>query len=213
VDSGRSASSPFSFILLTGNVPVGGAVLPLGAILVPAWAHWSRTPWREIGYVRPRSWTITVAAGLVFGVAFKLLMKAVVMPLFGAPPINQAYHYLAGNRTLLPAVERLGRLFGSSVGAKVSIVLLTSAWFGLAHYTAQGIVGVEQATVVGLVFGTIYTITGRIWMLVFAHAAFGLTALALIYWNIESSVAHLVFKQQASRDQKTCPAATKSCSL
>jgi hypothetical protein len=27
-----------------------------------------------------------------------------------------------------------------------------------------------------------------------AHAAFDLTALAMIYWNLESKVAHLVFK-------------------
>jgi hypothetical protein len=34
---------------------------------------------------------------LVFGCAFRLLMKAVVMPLLDAAPINHAYHYLAGN--------------------------------------------------------------------------------------------------------------------
>jgi hypothetical protein len=28
----------------------------------------------------------------------------------------------------------------------------------------------------------------------FAHAAFDLTALAIIYWNLESKVAHLIFK-------------------
>jgi len=27
----------------------------------------------------------------------------------------------------------------------------------------------------------------------FAHAAFDLTALAVIYWNLESKVAHLIF--------------------
>jgi hypothetical protein len=27
-----------------------------------------------------------------------------------------------------------------------------------------------------------------------AHAAFDVTALALIYWNVESDVAHLIFK-------------------
>ena len=28
----------------------------------------------------------------------------------------------------------------------------------------------------------------------FAHAAFDLTALAIIYWNLEFKVAHLIFK-------------------
>lgn len=201
-------------IILSGNVSAGKIVLPLGAILVLVWARWSRTPWREIGYVRPGSWTGTLAAGLAFGIAFKFLMKVIVMPLLGADPINQAYHYLAGNRAMLPAAlwamivagfaeetvfrgymfERFGKLFGSGTGARASIVLLTSAWFGLDHYAVQGLAGTEQATIVGLVYGTIFAVTGRIWMLMLAHAAFDLTALAIIYWDLESNVAHLVFK-------------------
>src|SRR6185436_15249946 len=90
-------------ILLTGNIFVGKVVLPVGAALVLVWVRLSRTPWREIGYVRPKSWIRSVALGIVFGIAFKLLMKAIVMPLLGAPPINATYHYLAGNRAMLPA--------------------------------------------------------------------------------------------------------------
>lgn len=46
----------------------------------------------------------------------------------------------------------------------------------------------------GLLFGTIFAITGRIIMLMIAHAAFDVTAVLIIYWNLESYVAHLVFK-------------------
>jgi uncharacterized protein len=198
-------------VILAGNL----VAPPLSAVLVLVWAGWSRTPWREIGFVRPRSWIATAAIGIAFGVAFKFLMKVIVMPLLGAPAINQAYHYLAGNRAALPAMlfavivgagfgeetvfrgyffERLGKLFGSGVAARTSIVLLTSVLFGLAHYSVQGLAGAEQATIVGLLFGTIFAVTGRIWMLMFAHAAFDVTAVAIIYWNLESAVAHLVFK-------------------
>ena len=198
-------------VILAGN----GLFAPLGAILVLVWARRSHTPWREIGYVRPRSWVGTVAVGIVFGSAFKFVMKAIVMPLLGADPINQAYHYLAGNRAALPGAiyamivvagfgeetlfrgymfERFGKLFGSGVSPKTLVVLLTSVGFGLAHYPVQGLTGVEQATIVGLVFGAIFATTGRIFMLMVAHAAFDLTALAMIYWNLESMVAHLVFK-------------------
>jgi CAAX protease family protein len=198
-------------VILSGNL----LVVPLSAVLVLMWVWLSRTPWREIGYTQPDSWTRTVLVGLSFGGAFKFLMKVIVMPLFGANPINQAYHYLAGNRAAIPATlfalivvagfgeetvfrgfmfERLGKLFGTSVAAKISIVLLTSGLFGLAHYPDQGLAGAEQATITGLVFGTIFAFTGRIWMPIFAHAAFDLTAYALIYWNLETRVAHLVFK-------------------
>ena len=90
--------------------------------------------------------------------------------------------------------ERFGKLFGRGTGATISIVVLTSVWFGLSHYSVQGLAGTEQATIFGFVFGTIFAVTGRIWMLMFAHAAFDLTAYAIIYLNLESAVAHLVFK-------------------
>lgn len=201
-------------IVLTGNVFVGHVVVPVGAVLVLVWVRWSKTPWREIGYVRPRSWIGGLAVGITLGCAFKFLMKAIVMPLLGADPINQAYHYLAGNRAMLPAAvwamlaagfgeetvfrgymfERFGKLFGSGMAARISIVLITAVWFGLSHYLGQGLAGAEQATIVGLVLGTIFAVTGRIWMLMWAHTAFDLTALAMIYWNLETDVAHLVFR-------------------
>jgi uncharacterized protein len=198
-------------ILLVGNYPFA----PLSAILVLVWVRLSHTPWREIGYVRPKSWIASVAIGVTFGIAFKFLMKAIVMPLFGADPINQAYHYLAGNRAALPGAiyamivvagfgeetvfrgfmfERLGRFFGPGVWAKTSIVLLTAAVFALEHYSVQGLAGTEQAAITGLAFGTIRALTGRIFVLMVAHAVFDLTALAIIYWNFETVVAHLVFK-------------------
>ncbi|HEV8630735.1 MAG TPA: CPBP family intramembrane glutamic endopeptidase [Thermoanaerobaculia bacterium] len=174
----------------------------------------SRTPWRAIGYVRPRSWAASLAIGVLFGGAFKLLMKAIVMPLLGADPVNHAYHYLAQNPAALPGMlfaifvgagfgeetlfrgwmfERLGRLFGPSAAAKAAIVLITSALFGAAHYSVQGLAGAEQAAIAGMVYGTIFAFTGRLWMLMCAHVAFDLTAVALIYWNLETEVAHLVF--------------------
>lgn len=198
-------------VIFAGNL----LVVPLSAILVLLWARRSGTPWREIGYVRPKSWMIGLAVGVVFGGAFKLLMKSIVMPLLGADPINQAYHYLAGNTAALPGAlyamivgagfgeetlfrgylfERLGRLFGASRGAKTAIVLLAAGLFGLAHYPDQGLAGAEQAVITGLVFGAIFAATGRLWMLMCAHAAFDLTALAIIYWDLESRVAHLVFR-------------------
>ena len=64
--------------------------------------------------------------------------------------------------------ERLGKLFGSGAQAKTLIVLLTSGLFGLAHYADQGLAGAEQATITGLVFGTIFAVTGRIWLPIFA---------------------------------------------
>ena len=201
-----------AFLLIAAGSLVAA---PLGAVLVLVWTRLSRTPWREIGYVRPKSWAGDLALGVVFGAAFKLVMKAIVMPLLGADPINPAYHYLAGNRAALPGIllavivgagwgeetlfrgylfERLGKLFGTGIWARSFIVVFTAALFGLAHYSGQGLAGAEQATITGLVFGTIFAVTGQLWMIMCAHAAFDVAAVAIIYWDVESAVAHLVFK-------------------
>ncbi|HEV3218307.1 MAG TPA: type II CAAX endopeptidase family protein [Candidatus Acidoferrales bacterium] len=196
-------------VLATGSI-----FEPFGPLVSLVWVKLSHTPWREVGFVRPKSWVRTVAIGLVFGITFKFLMKIVVMPLLGADPINQAYHYLAGNTGALPEMlfgviagsgfgeetvfrgflfERLGKLLGTSAVAKSFTVLITGLLFGAIHYPVQGLAGAEQAAIVGLVFGTIFAITGRILMLMVAHAAFDVTALAIIYWNLETRFAHLIF--------------------
>jgi membrane protease YdiL (CAAX protease family) len=188
---------------------------PLSAILVLVWARISGTPWREIGYVRPRSWMKTIAIGILFGVALKLAMKSIVMPLLGAPPVNGPFHFLAHNRAEIPsmlyiivigagfgeetvfrgwAFERFGKLLGSAPWAKAITVLFTAAWFGQQHYGFQGMVGVENAAIVGLVFGAVFAVTGRLFLLMIAHTAFDLAAYAMIYWDFETAVAHFFFK-------------------
>src|SRR5512143_918483 len=164
-------------VILAGNL----LFLPLSALLALAWARASRTPLADLGFSAPKSWLRDAGAGVALGAALKLTMKAVVMPLLGAPAINPVYHYLAGNSAALPwvlyavifgagfgeetifrgyAFERLGRLLGSSRVARAAIVLLTTALFALAHYPDQGLFGVEQAAFTGLVFGAVYAATG-----------------------------------------------------
>ena len=215
VAAGLRGFGPLGILAFLAIAAGNLVVAPLSAFLVLVWARLSRTPWRDIGYVRPKSWTRDLALGIVFGTAFKLLMKTIVMPVLGADPINRTYHYLAGNRAALPGIlfaaiigagfgeetvfrgylfERLRKLLGSGVWARSFIVLLTATLFGLAHYPDQGLAGAEQGTITGLVFGTIFAVTGQLWMLMCAHAAFDVTAVAIIYWDLESAVAHLVFK-------------------
>jgi membrane protease YdiL (CAAX protease family) len=177
------------------------------------WTSTSQTSWREIGFVQPKSWVRTMIFGIVFGCALKFVLKAIVMPLLGADQINRTYQYLVGNSagvvvmavyTLVASVneetvfrgfvfERLGKLLGPNLPSKIATVLLSSAWFAAVHYVEQGVTGVEQAAITGLAFGTIFAVTREIWIPIVAHAAYDLTAIAIIYWNIESTIARLVF--------------------
>jgi uncharacterized protein len=198
-------------IILAGN----GLFIPLSAILALAWGWISRTPWRELGFVRPRRWLRTIAIGILFGIALKLVMKSIVMPLLGAPAINEPFHFLAHNPAEVPwmlyvivvgagfgeetifrgwAFERFGKLLGTAPWARAVAILFTAAWFGHAHYGLQGMPGVQNAFVVGLVFGTVFALSGQLFVLMIAHVAFDLTAFALIYWEWETTVAHFFFK-------------------
>lgn len=193
-------------ILLVGNLA--------GAALVLIWAVASGTPWRDLGFVRPRHGAIDLVIAFVAGVLFKILMKAVVMPLLGFGAINSTYHYLSGNTagfllTLLWVIvgggfgeeliwrgflfERLGTFLGPRANAKVIVVVVTSILFASAHYFDQGIPGAVQATMTGLVFGATYARMRTIWPVMVAHAAFDVAALVMIYWNLEEPISQLLF--------------------
>jgi len=136
------------------------------------------------------------------------------MPLLGAPAINQTYHYVVGNASALPLLigtvlisaafgeevffrgylfERLGALLGASRAALFATVLVTSGLFALAHYQDQGLPGVEQASMTGLVLGGIYAWKKEIWLPMIVHAAYDLAAILLIYMGWEEAVARLLF--------------------
>ena len=201
-------------ILLAGNISMNRLpVVPIGATLALLWAWRSRTPLRDLGLAMPKSWAGTLVIGLVLGIGLKIVMKAVVMPIFGAPALNPSYQFLAGNRGLLPLAiwamvvagvteeivfrgflfERARAMLGGSLKVNVGVVIVTSLWFGLIHYFSQQWPGVQQAVVVGVIFGTLLVRTCNLWMLMVAHVAFDLTALAIIYLGLEAAVAQLFF--------------------
>jgi membrane protease YdiL (CAAX protease family) len=188
----------------------------IAAVLILIWALASRTPFRELGFVKPDSWVRTIALGVVLGILFKLVMKAVVMPLFGAPAVNLAFQriqtagpeelaFLAGyiivgagfSEELMYRgylFERFRKAVGDGWPARIFIVLFCAAFFGALHFYPQGIHGVINAAFSGLILGTIFMLNGRkIWLLVVTHAAYDLTAFAIIYFHWEEAVAHAFF--------------------
>lgn len=189
---------------------------PLGAVLVLLWVRWTGTPWRELGFVRPRSVARDLAFGVALGASLKLVTKALVLPVLGADPVNHAFHFITGSPSALLGMvfasvvvggigeetvyraflfERLRKVFGRGGLATTLIVVVTAALFASIHYPEQGLAGAEQATVTGLVFATVFAATGRIWPVMVAHAVYDLVAVAMIYLDLETTVAHLVFRR------------------
>lgn len=84
-------------------------------------------------------------------------------------------------------------MFGRGLKATIGVVIGTSLWFRLMHYGSQQWPGVQQAVGFGAIFAAILVRTGNVWMLMVAHVAFDLTALAIIYLGLEAAVAQLFF--------------------
>ena len=198
-------------------VVVAGVLLtpPIAAVFVVLWVWLSRTKFSEIGLVKPASWINGFVIGIALGVALKFAMKAVVLPLMGAPALNETFHYLAGNPMAALefavyavigagigeeivfrgyAFERLGKLLGKGVAGTLLTVIVATAIFGGLHYQ-QGVFGIANAGIVGFILGALYLVNQRrLYTVMVAHAAFDLTALVMIYYDIETEVSHLVFK-------------------
>jgi membrane protease YdiL (CAAX protease family) len=211
---------------LRGFGPVGGFAFlgicaasalftPAAAVLVLLWAWASRTPWREIGLVRPESWLGGLVLGILLGLAEKFLLKAVILPLLGAPPVIGVFGDLAanpGHALFLVAYviigagfceelvyrgylfERLGTLFGDSLPARIAVVVLSTAFFAGLHYQL-GLSGVENAAIAGVITGTLYFFNRkRLWTFIVAHATFDLSAIALNYFHLEGALSHSLFR-------------------
>lgn len=199
-----------AIVLVLGTSLAGPIV---GALMVLAWARLSETPLKALGFSSPDSWTATLVGGVATGIVLKVVMKALVMPLLGAPPTNAAYQYLTGNAAALPGIiltvlvqaalaeevlyrgylfERLGALLGREPRAIAITVVVSSVLFAAAHYADQGLPGVAQAAVTGIVFGGIFAWKRQLALVMVVHAAFDLTAVTLIFFGWEESVARLL---------------------
>jgi len=66
--------------------------------------------------------------------------------------------------------------------------------FGMAHYQGQGRDGVVQAIITGLTFGSIFAYTGQLVFVMIAHAAFDVAAVLIIYFDVETRIARMVFR-------------------
>lgn len=199
----------FAIIML-----VSLSLAPIGGLLIVLWALYSRTPLRDVGLARPRSWVADIVFGVALGVGLKFVMKALVLPLLGAPAVNQTYHYLATDRTGVPVFaayaifgagfgeemifrgylfERSAKLFGTGTLQNIVTLIVVTVLFALLHFK-QGAGGIENAALTGLVVGAVYLSNGRrLFPIMVAHATFDLAALAMIVLNLELPVSKLIF--------------------
>jgi uncharacterized protein len=150
--------------------------------------------WRGVGLRRPLGWRKALLLGVGAGLAMEALELFITQPLleriFHKPPDLSSIMELFGNwKMLLLALaltwtlaafgeemvyrgylmNRVTDLVGKSRAGWATALLLVSVVFGLAHYY-QGITGITENFIDGLLLGLIYFAAGRnLWAPIVAH--------------------------------------------
>jgi membrane protease YdiL (CAAX protease family) len=144
-----------------------------------------KVSWRSIGFTRYRNWPLTLAYGVAAGLVLEAFQLFVSQPflvrVLGKQPDLEIFQALRGNLkwTLLALLgawtlaafgeemvyrgylmNRVADLFHRTRAAWVLSLLIVHVGFGLAH-AYQGITGILDEGLAGLLFGIIYLRNGR----------------------------------------------------
>lgn len=141
--------------------------------------------WRSLGFAAPPAWPRALAIGVAAGVAmFGLeffVTHELLVALTGEYPDLHEFDELVGNEALLAiylalnlvlagfgeelvwrgyALPRVAGLLGGTPRAWASALVLVNVGFGLAHLY-QGLTGVIETMLAGVLLGALYLATGR----------------------------------------------------
>jgi hypothetical protein len=164
--------------------------------------------WRDVGFARPARWRRAILVGIAAGVVMELFSTFVTVPLLtqltGKPPdlsdfrstvgnVRMLLIWLALNWTLAAFGEelafrgyvmpRLADLGGGTRAAWLASLVVTSLLFGWGH-GGQGLTGMMQETLAGLMLGGLYLANGRnLTVPIVAHGVSNTLAFVLIYFG------------------------------
>jgi membrane protease YdiL (CAAX protease family) len=168
-----------------------------------------RVGWRGVGLRRPTNWWRTILLGIGIGIAYDAADILAFLPAFrrltGQAVELEQYGALRGNLgTLLfllavtwtlaafveemayrgYALNRITDLLGQSRAVVALSALLVSVLFGFAHM-AQGVSGVLDNVLAGMMFAALYLASGRnLWLPIIVHGVVDTTSLVLLFFGV-----------------------------
>jgi CAAX protease family protein len=151
-------------------------------LLAVAWVslHLRQLRWRDVGFRLYRDWPTTLAIGVAAGIAMEMLELFFTQPLLvritGQLPDLSAFSRVAGNVRWLAVslaltwtlfafgeelifrgylMDRIAGLLGRTARGWAVALFTASLVFGLSHFQ-QGITGVSENFLDGIILGTLY---------------------------------------------------------
>lgn len=165
--------------------------------------------WQTLGLRRPENWRKTILLALLIAIAWQLVSEFITEPLItrltGHPTDLSSFQDLVGNlpNTLIMlaliwtfaafgeelsyrgyVLERAAALGKWSSTSYLVAMIAVSVLFGIGHYY-KGIAGIVDSTLSGLLFGSLYLLSGRnLWLPILAHGFSDTMGLLLIYFGL-----------------------------
>ena len=202
----------FTLILMGVAVyALGYLPFPILPLFLVAWAslRLRHMRWRDVGLKRPDRWLPTIGFALIVGIGYQVLDIILIAPLLqhltGEGIDLTLFSDLQGNLILLilflavswteaAFIEELffrGYLFnritdlaGRERPGIIVALVCTSLLFGAAH-TYQGISGMVDTALAGLMLGLLYLFARRnLWLPILTHGIIDTVGFLLIFFNL-----------------------------
>jgi membrane protease YdiL (CAAX protease family) len=193
---------------------IAGWILLLGALLLCV-RHGS---FRDIGFRRPRGWSITLGLGLVLGVGLQLVSSVLLDPLLGrwtGTPVDlsslDGMRGRLGPYLVMLAIgwmvggfleemlfrgylqKRIRMVLGASPFGVSVAILLPALAFGLAH-SYQGLAGMISTGLMGALFGGAFVWSREnLWLPILLHGISNTLGITLIYTSWDRILNGLLF--------------------
>jgi membrane protease YdiL (CAAX protease family) len=181
---------------------------PFILLLVVISLRLHRQGWESIGFKQPQSWGKTISVGLLVSLGLQLtslVTDPIIATITGSPADLTQFEEITGNSSLLLIylgliwtlaafgeeiayrgfiVTRISDLFGSTKTSGIVAVGLSSVLFAIGHYY-KGPAGMIDSGIGGLIYGSLYLLSGRnLWLSIFVHGFADTLGLLYFYFGL-----------------------------
>lgn len=202
-------------LVLAGVILIATGVFPLAILLlfILAWVslRLRHMGWRDVGLRRPSNWLATIALAILIGCGYQALDSVLIGPLLQrltGEAINLSqFAILKGNLAALIIslvltwteaafieemffraylLNRLMDLFGRANWGIALALVIHAILFGVGH-TYQGLTGVLDTALAGLLIGLLYLWRrGNLWLPILTHGIIDTTGFLMLYFGLVS---------------------------